>query len=177
VLKREVSAWIGACGGVGWSPGRGWCAVVFAVAAGLSAMWALALPGAASAASTTVAFTTQGCTTWMVPTRVSSVQIEATGAAGGGAGGLGDEVSGTLSGLAGGTQVLDVCVDQGGGPGGPGQFGGGPGGNGGGASGVSLGSDFSSPMLVAGGGGGQGGGGGGAGGSAGRSRAREAIRW
>ena len=63
--------------------------------------------------------------------------------------------------------MLDVCVDQGGGSGGPGQFGGGAGGNGGGASGVSLGADFSSPMLVAGGGGGQGGGGGGAGGSAG----------
>jgi hypothetical protein len=167
MLKKEASAWIGACGRAGWSPARGWWGLVFWVAAGSLALWALVLPDAASAAGTMVAFTTQGCTTWTVPTRVSSVQIQATGAAGGGAGGLGDGVSGTLSGLAGGTQVLDVCVDQGGGPGGPGQFGGSPGGNGGGASGVSLGADFSSPMLVAGGGGGQGGGGGGAGGRAG----------
>jgi hypothetical protein len=131
----------------------------------------------AAAAGATVAFTAQGCTTWPVPAGVSSVQIHATGAAGsagiaaapghlaGGAGGLGDGVWGTLSGLAGGTQVLDVCVEEGGAPGGAGN-----GGGGGGASGVSLGSDFSSPAIVAGGGGGGGGGsysGGGAGGSAG----------
>ena len=72
--------------------------------------------------------------------------------------GLGDGVSGTLSGLAGGTQVLYVCVDQGGGPSVH------SGGRGGGASGVSMGSDFSSPVLVAGGGGGGGAFGGGAGG-------------
>jgi hypothetical protein len=68
------------------------------------------------------------------------------------ASGLGDSVSGALSGLTGGSSTLDVCVDQGGGnvvfPG--------SGGNGGGASGVSLGSNFSSPVLVAGGGGGGG---------------------
>jgi hypothetical protein len=69
----------------------------------------------------TVPFTTQGCTTWTVPTGVSSVQIQATGVAGGrgggggngvtgGAGGLGDRVSGTLSGLTGGTQQLDICA-------------------------------------------------------------------
>jgi hypothetical protein len=167
MLKKAATMWIGVCGRVGWSLARGWWALVSSVATGLLATGALVLPGAASAAGTTVAFTTEGCTTWTVPSRVSTVQIQATGAAGGGAGGLGDGVSGTLSGLAGGTEVLDVCVDQGGGPGGPGQFGGGPGGNGGGASGVSLGSDFSSPMLVAGGGGGRGGGGGAGGGSAG----------
>ncbi len=153
-------------------------AVLFAVAAALSASSALALAGPAAAASTTVAFTAQGCTTWAVPKAVSSIQVQATGAAGGagiagpfagmmagGAGGLGDGVSGTLSGLTGGSQALDVCVDQGGGAGGAGN-----GGSGGGASGVSLGSDFSSPAIVAGGGGGGGGGsygGGGAGGSAG----------
>ena len=88
--------------------------VLCAVAAALSTLWALALAGPASAASTTAAFTTQGCTTWTVPAGVSSVQIQATGAAGsagnpatagriaGGAGGLGDGVSGTLSGLVGG---------------------------------------------------------------------------
>ena len=166
MLTQKASAAIGVIGRVGRSPGRGWRAAVFSVAAGLLAMWALGLPGAASAAGTTVAFTTQGCTTWTVPTGVSSVEIQATGAAGGagagtdsggdpaGVGGLGDGVSGTLSGLASGTQVLDVCVDQGGGPGAPGASGGEGGGAGGGASGVSLGSDFGSPVLVGGGGGG-----------------------
>jgi hypothetical protein len=127
-------------------------------------MWALALAGSAAATPTTVAFTTQGCTTWPVPARVSSVQIQAIGAAGGigsshfgpsgGSGGLGDGVTGTLSGLAGGTDNLDVCVDEGGGSGHPGFPA--SGGDGGGASGVSLGSDFGSPVLVAGGGGGGG---------------------
>ena len=75
MLKKGACVWIGVRGRVGWSPARGWWAVVFSVAAGLLAMWALVLPGAASAAGTTVAFTTQGCATWTVPTRVSSVQI------------------------------------------------------------------------------------------------------
>lgn len=136
---------------------------VLAAVVGLCGLWAFALAGSAAAANTSVAFTTQGCTTWLVPAGVSSVQLQATGAAGSagfsgsaspGAGGLGDGVSGTLSGLTGGTQVLDVCVDQDGGPGGLGQVA--NGGDGGGASGVSLGSDFSSPVLVAGGGGGGG---------------------
>lgn len=143
------------------------------VAAGVG----IAAPGTASADSgtTTVSFTTPGCSTWQVPDGVSSVQIQATGAAGraapqtfsAGAPGKGDGVSANLGGLSGG-QTLDVCVDVGGGGGGRGGgLGGGllfndsgtsyisfPGGNGGGASGVSLGTDFSAPVLVAGGGGG-----------------------
>src|SRR5262249_48333402 len=86
-----------------------------------------------AAANTSVAFTTQGCTPWTVPAGVTSVHIQATGAAGAagtqfvdpdfgagalpGVGGFGDEVSGTLSGLSGGTTVLYVCVNQGGGTG------------------------------------------------------------
>ena len=134
---------------------RGGCLWLLALTVGLLGSVAVAFAGSAVAAVTTVAFTTQGCTTWTVPTGVGSVQIQAIGAAGGGAGGgaggVGDGVSGAVSSLAGGTQVLDVCVDQGGG--GSLSFGGG----GGGASGVSLGSDFSSPVLVGGGGGGGGG--------------------
>lgn len=160
---------------------------MFGLAAGLSGLWVLALPVSAAATPITVGFTTQGCTTWTVPTGVSSVQIQATGAAGfgggsngstaGGNGGIGDGVSGNLSGLAGGSQMLDVCVDQDGGAGGAGAA---PGGDGGGASGVSLGSDFSSPVLVAGGGGGGAGANGpgtaGPGGAQGRRRPRLARR-
>jgi hypothetical protein len=84
-------------------------AVLFAVTAGSASLFALSLPGPAAAASTTVAFTTQGCTTWTVPNAVSSVQIQATGAAGnagipaggrgpGGAGGLGDGCRGPCRG-------------------------------------------------------------------------------
>ncbi|HZO76427.1 MAG TPA: hypothetical protein VFB39_00180 [Solirubrobacteraceae bacterium] len=109
---------------------------------------------AGPALAKTKSFTTAGCSTWMVPAGVSRVSIQATGSAGqtvnGGeaAGGSGDVVSGTLSGVSVG-QVLDVCVDYGGGSGGPSD-----GGAGGGASGVALGGDFSVPALVAGGGGG-----------------------
>ena len=107
-------AWAQSIGGSVVSA-RGRALGVLGAAVGLCALGAAAFAGAAAAAGTTVAFTTQGCTMWTVPTGVSSVQIQATGAAGGGAGGVGDGVSGTLSSLAGGTQVLDVCVDQGGG--------------------------------------------------------------
>jgi hypothetical protein len=96
-----------------------------------------------------------------VPTGISVVEVHAIGAAGspgnpsGAAGGLGDGVSATISGLAGGSSVLDVCVDVGGGAGGAGP---GPpdtaGGEGGGASAVAVGTSFASPVLVAGGGGG-----------------------
>jgi hypothetical protein len=80
-------------------------------------------------------------------------------------------VSATLSGLTGG-QSLDVCVAFGGGAAGVAALSGPNGGSGGAASGVSLGSAFSSPVLVAGAGGGGGGSTsgmvpGGAGGSAG----------
>lgn len=79
---------------------------------------------AGPALAKTKSFTTAGCSTWMVPAGVSRVSIQATGSAGqtvnGGeaAGGSGDVVSGTLSGVSVG-QVLDVCVDYGGGSGGP----------------------------------------------------------
>jgi hypothetical protein len=112
----------------------------------------------------TTSFTTTGCTTFAVPAGVSSVEIAATGSAGeaglggdGGQGGTGDVVGGTLSALSAG-QVLDVCVDYGGGAAGLGNNGGLNGAAGGGASGVALGSDFSVPVLIAGGGGGGGGG-------------------
>lgn len=72
--------------------------------------------------------------------------MDAVGAAGGSsyeAGGLGDGFSALLSGLSSG-QPLYVCVNTGGGAGW---------GAGGGASGIALGTDFSTPLLVAGGGG------------------------
>ena len=120
-----------------------------------------ALPAAWALASTTT-FATQGCgntvsaNLFIVPSGVSSVAVTATGSAGEsvngglGPGGTGDVVSGTLSGLSSG-QVLDVCVNAGGGAGGsPGANGG----AGGGASGVAVGSDFTTPVLIAAGGGG-----------------------
>ena len=108
-------------------------------------------------------FTSPGCHTLSVPSGVTSVSITATGSAGqagndyagGRGGGSGDVVSGTLSGLSAG-QTFDVCVDSGGNTGGA--FNGGGGGAGGGASGVALGTNFSTPVLIAGGGGGGGGG-------------------
>jgi len=134
----------------------------------------LALLGASGATAQTVSFTTPGCTTWTVPVG-SHFQTEAVGGPGspggsyefesqfyaGGAGGRADAVSAPLPELLSGTQVF-VCVDVGGGAGGGSQaasvceacF---VGGAGGGASGVSLGNDFSQPVLVAAGGGGGGG--------------------
>jgi hypothetical protein len=125
------------------------CSLTLFVSMSVSAAMALS---PANALADTASFTTQGCTAWTVPAGTSNVLIEATGAAGGlglngNPGGRGDAVSATLTGLSAG-QSLDVCVDSGGGSGGAG------GGAGGGASGVSLGTDFSSPVLVAGGGGG-----------------------
>jgi uncharacterized repeat protein (TIGR01451 family) len=126
------------------------------------------LAGVGSASAETKTFTTQGCgntvpaNLFTVPAGVGSVQITATGSAGQteevglflSVGGTGDVASGTLSGLSAG-QVLDVCVNSGGGAGGftPESRNGGAGG---GASGVALGSDFSSPVLIAAGGGGGG---------------------
>jgi hypothetical protein len=107
------------------------------------------LAGSATAdAAQTVWFTQQGCTVWSVPAGVRTVHVRATGQAGvapKGIFGLGDRVSATINRLAG--QSLDVCVAYGG------EF------TGGGASGVGLGSTFSHPLLVAGGGGGEGSGG------------------
>ncbi len=88
-----------------------------------------------------------GCSTWTVPSGVSSVHIDAMGAKGGGAtGGAGAEESGTLGVTHG--ETLYLCVDSGGGAAS------GSGGAGGGESGVSTNSAFAPPVLVAAGGGG-----------------------
>jgi hypothetical protein len=131
------------------------------------------LLAAAPAAADTASFSQAGCSQWSVPAGVSSVAIDAIGGGGargggssGGQGGLGDEVTAAQSVTQG--QSLDICVGVGGGAGASGS-----GGTGGGASGVSAGSDFSHPVVVAAGGGGGGasgslaGGSGGAGGSSG----------
>ncbi len=139
---------------MGWA---GRAVLIGGLLGGTGALGGLVAPSA-FAGPTSVSFTTAGCTTWPVPAGVTTVNIQATGAAGGtGAngepGGTGDGVSAALSGLPSG-QVLDVCVNSGGGNGGSAPN---VGGGGGGASGVSLGSDFSAPVLVAAGGGGGGG--------------------
>src|SRR5262249_10831388 len=114
---------------------------------------------AAPAGADTAVFTTAGCSTWAIPGGVTSVAVTAVGAAGtdarNGPGGKGDGVAATVSGLTPGG-ALDVCVAQGGGPGGTSLQAGTDGGAGGGASGVSRGSSFSSPVVIAGGGGGGG---------------------
>jgi len=111
---------------------------------------------AGTAWAETASFTTQGCKTWKVPAGVVTVGIQATGAAGehafagtAGFAGLGDGYSATLPGLV-ADEELDVCVDFGGGSGGS------EAGSGGGASGVSMGTNFEHPVLVAAGGGGAG---------------------
>ncbi len=144
----------------------------------LTACFGLGVLGAGSAVAETVSFTTPGCTTWTAPIG-SHFQVQATGAEGapggsyifpegvhnkGGAGGLADSVFAPLAGVAPGSHLF-VCVDVGGGAGGSSQgegrckeyrgFGGCfAGGAGGGASGVGAGSNFTQPLLVAGGGGG-----------------------
>jgi hypothetical protein len=122
---------------------------------------ALGLLGASSAFAETKTFTKAGCETWEVPAGVTKLSVAAVGAAGQpangpepGTGGNGDEVSATLAVTPG--EVLDVCVNEGGGKGGEAAGGGPGGGNGGGASGVARSKDFSNPVLVAGGGGGGG---------------------
>lgn len=123
--------------------------------------WAVGMltaPGAR--AEKTASFTTSGCTTWTVPAGVNRVLAEALGAAGhagsgpsAGSGGDGDEVYGDVPVSAG--EVLDVCVDYGGGPGGLVEERRNAG-SGGGASGIARGENFSAPLIVAGGGGGGG---------------------
>jgi PKD repeat protein len=135
----------------------------------LSSSWivATASNAVAGTADTTVSFTSPGCSDYTVPAGIAQVSIVAIGQAGssgttlpdatGGAGGAGDEASGTLAVTPG--DVLDVCVAYGGGTGGvgAGQAGGTNAGAGGGASGV-LDTDVAEygayPYLVAGGGGG-----------------------
>jgi hypothetical protein len=128
---------------------------------------ALAVLGAAASASAeTVSFTGQECRTWEVPVGVGGVGIRAVGQAGQSGegspeygvavakGGAGDAVSATLS--VSSKEILDVCVDEGGGAGATAGFSNEYSGTGGGASGVGVGSGFSAPVLVAGGGGGGG---------------------
>ena len=132
-----------------------------------SALVALTFAPTAAQAAITETFTTQGCSPWIVPAGVSSVDIAATGSAGQAAvttpgpgtnlGGTGSVMSGTLSGLAAG-QVLQVCVNSGGGLPGSAVVPGTAGGNGGGASGVGLGTNLVVPVLIAAGGGGAAGG-------------------
>lgn len=153
---------------------RGAGAASGAAACGLVALALTAAPAVAD----TQSFATPGCSTWTAPTGIyGAVSIQATGSAGGqgqgaegagGAGGMGDRISADLSGVSAG-QALRVCVDVGGGAVSTSNSGL-VGGHGGGASGVSLGSDFSNPIVIAAGGGGGGGGGNGdAGGGAGNA--------
>ena len=147
--------------------GRTWLVVALAVGA-----WGTAVLGTLVAASTakaarraratsSVTLTAAGCSVQAIPSGMNTVAIQATGAAGSyglagssvgvqayAPGGDGSTVSANLTFVSG---QLDVCVNVGGGTGtsvNPGW------GNGGGASGVSLGPDFSKPVVVAGGGGG-----------------------
>ncbi len=151
-----------------WLLGRLSLVLVVAVSAlSMAALGLLVSASVASADTTTLDDTTQGCTTqYSIPSGDNSVLIQATGGAGGSgrdadypytsdpnAPGQGGYVTGTIVGVSG---QLDVCVGVGGGPS-PGTGGDNfIGGAGGGASGVSLGSDFSTPVLIAGGGGGAG---------------------
>ena len=171
-------------GGLGGrSQRRGWRVLVFAAAAGLSVLWALALTGAASAATPCGASgvfspgATATCTysytgseqTFTVPTGVGSVGVMAVGAPGGTAtcgfgscGGAGAVVTAAV-GLQPGTDTLYVEV------GGTGQGDGGRAFNGGGSSGFGAGgggasdvrtlsaddpASLSSRLVVGGGGGG-----------------------
>jgi hypothetical protein len=116
----------------------------------------------------TYTYSGTGCTSWQVPGGLDGdVTVTAVGADGasaqtngeggsGGIGGVGDEIVGTISGLESTSQYLYVCVDYGGGTGGAGTTPTDDGGNGGGASGVSYGTDFTKPYVVAAGGGGGG---------------------
>jgi hypothetical protein len=96
-------------------------------------------------------FTSTGCSAWTVPSGVSEIEAYAVGAAGSpspvfSAGGAGDGVAATIAVQEG--ETFEICVNQGGGSSGAN--------DGGGASGIAIGSDFSHPLVVAGGGGGAG---------------------
>ena len=124
--------------------------------------------GAAAAGPVTVTFSTPGVVQWAVPVGVTSVMLDVAGAQGGGPGGLGADVQGTVAVAAPETLTLtvagqgvvpgvtgDVVPGGAGGAGGGGAGGSGtsPGSGGGGASTVDDGSDA---LIVAGGGGGNG---------------------
>src|SRR5690242_14706458 len=89
------------------------------------ALTAVCLTMVGSAWAETTTFTSQGCSVWTVPSGITSVEMEATGAAGspansGGTAGVpgnGDGYSGALSHLTPG-KAMFVCVDIGGGAGG-----------------------------------------------------------
>jgi Glycine rich protein len=128
----------------------------------------LGVPAGAAAAPVTVTFSDPGVVQWAVPAGVTSVMLDVAGAQGGGPGGLGADVQGTVTVAAPETLTLtvagqgvvpgltgDVVPGGAGGAGGGGAGGSGssPGSGGGGASSVDDGSD---PLIVAGGGGGNG---------------------
>jgi hypothetical protein len=156
-------------------------AASLAVAAGLSALWALALAGSAAAAlpsncsesgtAVTCTYTGAGTYTFTVPGGVSSLDVTAVGAAGGrdlaggGFGGVGASVRDTAVPVS-ANQALEVVVGgvgadnrpngAGGSPGGGGSAGGAGGGGGGGYSGL-FGPASTALVIAAGGGGGGGG--------------------
>jgi hypothetical protein len=115
--------------------------------------------GTGEASGQTFAKFSPGCATWTAPTGIyGPVYLQAIGTIGGGGlfggrGGDGGSVSARFPDLTAGTQLF-LCTDIGGGEPGDGEQ---PGGYGGGGSGISLGANFSEPVLVAGGGGGGGG--------------------
>ena len=177
----------------GWSRRRGWRALVFALAAGLSALWVLALAGSAAAlpsncsqsgSTVTCTYTGAGVYTFTVPSDASSLDVTAVGAGGGdgdGRRGLGASVADAAVPVTAG-DVLPVVVGgvggdgtvtnrgAGGTPGGGGSGGGGSCGcgsgivAGGGGGGYSgLLTASNGPLVIAAGGGGAGGANGGAG--------------
>jgi hypothetical protein len=125
----------------------------------LLACYSLAALGTGEASGETFAMSSPGCRTWTAPSTIyGPVYVQAIGTRGGtgvagGDGGDGGSVSATFADLAAGTHLF-LCTDIGGGEAGSGDY---PGGVGGGGSGISLGTNFSEPILVAGGGGGSGG--------------------
>jgi len=139
-------------------------AAVFAAALGVAGAVGLLVPTVSPADTNSSlfdqSFTTQGCSTLVIPAGLGAVRIQAVGAAGGAgvsgsAGGTGDGVAANLAVSSG--EQLQVCVDVNGGAAGGGWQGDGAGGAGGGASSVSVGDNFATPVVVAGGGGGGGG--------------------
>ncbi|HTU88231.1 MAG TPA: choice-of-anchor D domain-containing protein [Solirubrobacteraceae bacterium] len=195
-MAGESAYWIAPWCSHRWRPlSDGWTvirtlALALALAAGVG-LWGT--DNAWANTTTTASFTTPGIYFFTVPVGITSIQVQATGAAGGsdiytcpGVGGMGATVSATLAVSAG--QQLQVGVGGEGGAGACGQGSGGAGGVGGGGSGGSaqvsiagagpgaggggaswFGMFFpgSSELVVAGGGGGAGGVDGGDGGNAG----------
>ena len=122
MFEREVSLGVARRGLIGRLPRPRWRVVVFSVAAGLSAMWALALVGSAAAlpsncspsgSTVTCTFSSTGSEqTFTVPSGVSAVTVTATGAPGGTSattGGFGAVVTATVP-LTASTTTLYVEV-------------------------------------------------------------------